>query len=59
MTYSVKRIEGEVKSLVHEEIKWVFPEELNENEFLMADVPIVRELKKLKDSIKSNKIDRD
>ncbi|MBO8164188.1 MAG: NUDIX domain-containing protein [Brevibacillus sp.] len=50
MTYFVKRVEGEVKSLVHEEIKWVFPEELNENEFLLADVPIVLELKKLKDS---------
>lgn len=44
MAYVVKRLEGEYKLKVHEEIKFVTIDDLDDYEFLPADIPIVKQL---------------
>lgn len=42
--FNAEIIKGELKPAVHEEIKWVFPDELSDYEFCPADREIVRKL---------------
>jgi 8-oxo-dGTP diphosphatase len=44
--YSADIVQGEIKPIVHNDVKWVLPDELKDFEFCPADVEIVKELSK-------------
>ncbi|MFB9327819.1 NUDIX domain-containing protein [Paenibacillus aurantiacus] len=51
MAYHVKRIKGDITLTVHREVRWVTRKELDQYEFLPADIPLVELLKSNKKQI--------
>ena len=46
LSYKVYYLSGEFKLNVHDEIKWVYPQEFGNYDFAPADIPLVRKLQK-------------
>lgn len=44
IAYKVKYLSGNLELCDHEEVKWVLPSELNDYEFTIPDVPIVKKV---------------
>jgi 8-oxo-dGTP diphosphatase len=44
--FSADIVQGEIKPIVHNDVKWVLPEGLKDFEFCPADIEIVKELSK-------------
>lgn len=49
MSYRIRRTSGEITPTVHEEVCFVHINELDKFDFLPADIPIIEQLRKLKD----------
>lgn len=57
LAYFAKWRDGNIKTLAHDEIRWVYPHELSYYNFADADLPIVKRLTSLTNKI--NEIYRD
>ncbi len=44
MAYEVEHLGGEITLTVHDQIRWVLPDEIDESELADADVPLLRKI---------------
>lgn len=44
MAYEVEHLGGEIALTVHDQIRWVLPDEIDESELADADVPLLRKI---------------